>query len=74
MLDFYVGAIQCNSMTIKLLIGIGNPDEEYQNTRHNIGFMFVDYVAKKLGADEFSAGGGSAFGGNKKLKDRKSVV
>ena len=38
---------------IKLLIGIGNPDEEYQNTRHNIGFMFVDYVAKKLEANDF---------------------
>ena len=41
------------SNVIKLLIGIGNPDEEYQNTRHNIGFMFVDYVAKKLEANDF---------------------
>ena len=40
-------------MTTKLLIGLGNPDEEYQNTRHNIGFMFVDHLAKKLGADDF---------------------
>ena len=38
---------------IKLLIGIGNPDEEYQNTRHNIGFMFVDHLAKKLEAGDF---------------------
>lgn len=40
-------------MQTKLIIGIGNPDEEYQNTRHNIGFMFVDYVAKKLDANNF---------------------
>ncbi len=37
----------------KLLIGIGNPDEEYSETRHNIGFMFLDYAAKKLEADDF---------------------
>ena len=38
---------------IKLIIGIGNPDEQYKETRHNVGFMFVDYLAKKLGANEF---------------------
>lgn len=38
---------------IKLIIGIGNPDEEYKNTRHNIGFMMVDYIAKKSEADDF---------------------
>ncbi|OGM99359.1 MAG: aminoacyl-tRNA hydrolase [Candidatus Yanofskybacteria bacterium RIFCSPHIGHO2_01_FULL_39_8b] len=37
---------------IKLIIGIGNPDEEYQNTRHNVGFMMVDYLAKKLEAND----------------------
>lgn len=34
-------------MNIKLTIGIGNPDEKYKDTRHNVGFMMVDYVAKK---------------------------
>ena len=37
----------------KLIIGIGNPDEEYQNTRHNVGFMFLDYLVKKIGANSF---------------------
>lgn len=37
----------------KLIIGIGNPDEEYQNTRHNVGFMFLDYLAKKTDANDF---------------------
>ncbi len=38
---------------IKLIIGIGNPDEEYQGTRHNVGFMFVDHIAKKNDCDDF---------------------
>lgn len=31
---------------IKLIIGIGNPDEQYKDTRHNVGFMMMDYIAK----------------------------
>lgn len=33
--------------TIKLIIGIGNPDEQYKDTRHNIGFMMLDYIATR---------------------------
>lgn len=35
------------------LIGLGNPDPEYAGTRHNIGFLFLDYVAKKTDASPF---------------------
>jgi len=38
---------------IKLIIGIGNPDEQYKETRHNVGFMILDYIAKKAEADGF---------------------
>lgn len=34
---------------MKLIIGLGNPDDKYRNTFHNLGFMAVDNVAEKLG-------------------------
>ncbi len=32
----------------KLIIGLGNPDEQYQNTFHNAGYLTTDYFIKKL--------------------------
>src|SRR3989338_7631677 len=37
---------------IRLILGLGNPGKEYENTRHNAGRMAAEYFAK----------GGPAFG------------
>jgi peptidyl-tRNA hydrolase, PTH1 family len=38
-------------MAIKLIVGLGNPGKDYDATRHNAGFWFVDEMAARMGAE-----------------------
>lgn len=54
-----------------LIIGLGNPGKEYENTRHNIGFEAIDYLAKEyniqLNRTKFKGVCGEGFIGTEKV-------
>jgi PTH1 family peptidyl-tRNA hydrolase len=41
--------MQAMNSPLKLIVGLGNPGRDYEDTRHNAGFWFVDRLARKFG-------------------------
>lgn len=39
---------------MKLIIGLGNPGEKFEETRHNVGFLTVDAISKKMSCSTFN--------------------
>ena len=45
---------------MRIVLGIGNPGSRYTHTRHNVGFMFLDFIAE-IKSLNFKPGRGDYF-------------
>ena len=37
----------------KLIVGLGNPDPKYENTYHNVGHLFIDFLGKGIKSETY---------------------
>jgi len=58
---------------MKLIVGLGNPGSGYALTRHNIGFIILDYLSEFLKC-EFKAGKGEFYAARSKYKGDDIVL
>lgn len=56
-----------------LIVGLGNPGPEYENTRHNLGFKIVEEFAGRLGIKTFNKKRRS-FIGEADINDQKVII
>jgi len=59
---------------MRIIAGLGNPGRQYERTRHNIGFIVVDELAKRWSADGGSAEHWKNERGARTLLDRSRDI
>jgi PTH1 family peptidyl-tRNA hydrolase len=58
---------------LKVIVGLGNPGKEYAQTRHNIGFLVIDAIAKALDVKVKKRKFGALFG-QADFQDKKLIL
>ena len=58
---------------MKIVVGLGNPGDEYVNTRHNMGFKVIDSLSKSLNIDVKQRKFGGRFGSGE-FSDNKLIL
>mgnify|MGYP000843790119 CR=1 FL=1 len=56
-----------------IVVGLGNPGKEYEKTRHNIGFMTLDFISQKSGIN-FDSQKFKSLMGMGKLEGKKIIL
>ena len=60
-------------LMIKLLLGLGNPGRKYTSTRHNLGYILAELLAKKKKA-KFKPGKGEYVFAQIKIEDKEIIL
>jgi PTH1 family peptidyl-tRNA hydrolase len=58
---------------MKIIVGLGNPGDEYANTRHNMGFKVIDSLSKALETEVTKRKFGARFGSGE-FADKKLIL
>jgi len=53
--SFFQKQPQQDAAPMWILVGLGNPGKEYEDNRHNVGFMVIDEIAREYGLPAFKS-------------------